>query len=365
MSPLSAAAQALHPERGFSPAEVWFRSVTVNAFAEGSYSYNFNKPDSETNTYRVFDFDEREFKLDVFELVAQRPITKPGEIGFRFDAEYGQSIPRVSAASGLFRDVGTGEAHDYDLQQAFLSWIAPIGDGLRIDAGKFVSPYGFEVIEGYDNYNDHQSRSFLFGFAGPFTHSGLRASYAFAKEVTATVMAVQGWDNWHDNNDGKTFGAQLALAPTTDWTLALTGIGGPEQKDNVTDNRIVYGLTSTLKASEWITLGLEGVYGQEDHAALDGSNATWSGGAGYFRCDLSTTTSLALRYERFEDGDGARTGVGQTLQSVTFTPTFKLADNTILRADLRQDWSNEDVFEDHSTTAGDQLTASVGLLIVI
>lgn len=355
------------PEYGYTPSEIWFRSITVNGFAEGSYSYNFNQPDSGTNTLRVFDFDDRTFKLDVFELVAQRAIAKPGEIGFRFDAVYGQSIPKVSAAAGLFRSVSTGKAEDYDLQQGYVSWIAPLGQGLRIDLGKFVTPFGYEVIEGYDGYNDNQTRSFLFGSAIPFTHTGVRASYPFAKEITATVMAVQGWDNWHDNNDAKSFGAQLALTPTPAWSVNLTAMGGPEQKDDTNDNRMLYGLTNTLKASDVVTVGLDTVYGQEDHAALTGGSATWSGAAAYFHWDFTKTASIALRAEMLDDTDGARTGTAQKLKSVTFTPSCKLSENMILRCDLREDWSDENVFEDQSGAAsnGDQFTAIVGLLIVI
>src|SRR5262245_7511358 len=109
---LGASAQTT-PEDGPTPSPSWWRAITVNAFAQESYGYNFNRPASETNTLRVFDFDDREIKLDVFELVTQRPVAAAGELGFRIDAAYGQSIPGVTAASGLFRDSSTGEAHDY------------------------------------------------------------------------------------------------------------------------------------------------------------------------------------------------------------------------------------------------------------
>ena len=39
---------------------------------------------------------------------------------------------------------------------------------------------GFEVVEGPDGYNDNASRSFLFGFALPITHTGLRVTYPFS-----------------------------------------------------------------------------------------------------------------------------------------------------------------------------------------
>src|SRR5262249_19846337 len=112
LTPLVALAQTAS-----TPPQHWYEAIQVNGFAEASYGYNFNHPDSGPNTLRVFDFDARELKLGVAELVVQRPAASPGEIGFRFDAAVGQSVPKVTAASGLFRDSSTGEAHDYYLQQ--------------------------------------------------------------------------------------------------------------------------------------------------------------------------------------------------------------------------------------------------------
>ncbi len=145
-------------------AKPWYEEIAVNGFVSASYSYNTNRPASGTNQFRVFDFDDNTFKVDVAELVLQKAVSKPGEAGFRVDAVAGGSIPRVSAAAGLFRDA-SGKAQDFDLQQAFVSWIAPVGSGLRLDAGSSSRTSAYEVIEGYDGYNDNATRSFLFGFA--------------------------------------------------------------------------------------------------------------------------------------------------------------------------------------------------------
>ena len=51
--------------------------------------------------------------------------------------------------------------------------------GLRLEMGKFTSPYGTEVIDGYEGWNDQVTRSLIF-VLGPYTHTGLRASYSFS-----------------------------------------------------------------------------------------------------------------------------------------------------------------------------------------
>ena len=137
-------------------------------------------------------------------------------------------MPRVLAAAGLFRDEN-GKADDFDLQQAYISWIAPIGNGLRLDAGKFMTHHCYEVIDGYDGFNDNATRSFLFGYSAPATHTGVRLGYGFGEKAAATIMVVNGWDNARDNNSTKSIGAQLALTPTRGVDGLLNGMWGPEQ----------------------------------------------------------------------------------------------------------------------------------------
>lgn len=40
------------------PPKLWYEEIAVNGFLSTSYSYNFNRPASGTNQFRVFDFDD-------------------------------------------------------------------------------------------------------------------------------------------------------------------------------------------------------------------------------------------------------------------------------------------------------------------
>jgi hypothetical protein len=49
-----------------------------------------------------------------------------------------------------------------------------------------VTPFGYEVVEAKDNFNI--SRGLLFGYAVPFSHTGLKADKGFADgKYTATL----------------------------------------------------------------------------------------------------------------------------------------------------------------------------------
>lgn len=322
----------------------WLREVTLDGFLSTSYSHNFNLPDSRMNQLRVFDFDDASFKLDVFELVVQKPASKQRESGFRVDFAVGSSVPRVSASAGLFRD-GTGRAGDLDVHQAYASWVAPVGAGLRLDLGKFITHHGYEVIEGYDGWNDNATRSFLFGYAIPFTHVGARASYTFSPHVTAMVMLVNGWDLAVDNNRSKSVGAQVAMTPVSTVTVYLNGMYGPERADNDSDPRAMLDLAAIWKATNHVTLGVNVDRGSERNAVTPGRTASWNGIAGYARVAVSGPFSLILRGEYFADPDGARTGQSQYLAETTLTPELRVTPRLLLRADVRVDHSNRDEFE--------------------
>jgi len=343
---------------GSSAAAVpaWLGEVSLNGFLAASYSYNSNRPASGKNQYRVFDFDDNTFKVDVFELVAQRPVANPRDAGFRVDLTLGSSIPQVTASAGLFRDA-TGQAEDIDVHQAFASWIAPAGAGLRFDFGKFITHFGYEVIEGYDGWNDNATRSLLFGFAIPFTHVGLHASYPLSPRATLVAMVVNGWDVARDNNHSKSVGGQIALTPATGFSLYLNGMWGPERTGNDGDPRTLLDAVAIFKAGSRLTLGANGDWGMDQNAVGPGKDAQWSGAAGYVRLLVTPSFALIARGETLNDRDGARTGVAQTLSEFTLTPELRLTPHLLVRGDARIDRSNHHVFEKSQGFTDSQPTA--------
>jgi hypothetical protein len=337
-APPSAAPAAPTPAPAPPPAKPWYEEIAVNAFISASYSYNFNRPDSGTNQLRVFDFDDNTFKVDVAEVVLQKAISKPGEAGFRIDLAAGSSIPRVSSSFGLL------QGQDVDLQQAFLSWIAPVGSGLRLDAGKFVTHFGYEVIDGYDGYNDNATRSFLFGYTIPFAHTGLKASYTFSDQLAGMFEICNGWDVARDNNSSKSLGLQLTWTPSKTVTVYGNFMTGPERANVNSDPRNLYNVVAQWKLTDLTVFTLDVVYGSEKGAVTPGETASWSGIAGYARLGIGDTFAFCLRAEYFNDADGARTGTVQKVKEVTVTPEVKVSSHLIFRGDLRVDWSDADVF---------------------
>ena len=333
----------------------WYEAITINAFMSSGYSYNFNKPDTGKNRFRVFDVEDNTFKVDVVELSVKRDAHGAGDAGFRFDLTAGSSIPKVARSGGL--DMG-----DLDFHQMFVSYIVPLGTGLKLDFGKFITSMGYEVIEGYDGYNDNYSRSFLFGYAIPFTHTGIRADYTFNENISSMLMIVNGWDNAIDNNKSKSVCVQLAATLISRLNLYANYVFGPEKVKNNSDTRTVFDLVGTYSINNIVSVGLNTDYGTEEYSANNGGSATWRGVAAYLRLNIAGDFSLAVRGEQFDDKNGIRTGVAQKLQEITLTPEFRPVEHFIIRGDLRFDKSDRDVFQKKSEWQKTQTTVSLNFL---
>ena len=354
----------------------WWQGITFNGFASLSYTYNNNAPDDRLNQFRVFDFNDNEPQLDVAQLVIQHPVSESRQFGFRFNLIAGSGVPETTAAYGMFRNQRTLLAHHVDIPELYVSYVAPLGKGLRFDVGKFTTPLGYEVIGGYDGYNDNFSRSFLFGYGVPFTHTGVKASYAFNSRISSALLITNGSDAVTELNGGVTVGGQITAVTSKTTSLTFNILHGPERPHNAHDQRSVYELTGTWKVVPRLSLAFDSLYADEDHAASDGSDAIWKGVAGYLKYSLTKQFSLAFRGEAFADMGGSRTGTTQTLRGFTVTPEYVLPVNTSLisrklrhfdgkfvtRGEFREDLSDHATFRTGSGYTSHQFTTAVNLI---
>ena len=193
------------------------KALGMSIYVQGGYTYNGNASSltgvpgdpGQENNLRVFDHKADSFGLDLAQIVfAKDPAV--GAIGYKVKISAGETAKFIHS-TGL---VSSASDDPFDLTEAYLSYVAPLGKGLRFDYGKMVTYHGAEVIEAIDNPN--YSRSFLFNYAIPFTHTGLKMSYAFTDAVSASVHVVNGWDNSTDNNTAKTIGLSVYVAPARD-----------------------------------------------------------------------------------------------------------------------------------------------------
>jgi len=342
--------------------------LTIGGWAEGSVTYNTRNV--QANPGRVFDFENQDPTLNQLVVYINKdidPKLKSFQVGGRVEVMYGADA-RLIHANGLFDHYGPndGPNNQFDLTQAYLDLYFPIGSGLNIRAGKFVTLMGQETIN--PSGNALYSHSYLFGYAIPFTHTGAYGTYGFTDAVTVDFGFSRGWEQaTEDNND-----CAIDLFGRVSWTineksatkLLVTFIGGPEQAGNTDDYRYVLDVVFTTKISDQLTLTINGDYGWEDNAGIDGESASWYGVAGYLTYQLNDMIAVNVRGEWFEDADGAR-GLGTTgsVYEVTVGLDIKplLSNKNFaslrIRPEVRYDYSADDFFA--GGTKNDQWTFAV------
>src|ERR1700690_495597 len=327
----------------------------LSIYLQGGYTYNFKNPDSQENDLRIFDHKANSFALDLAQIMFTKDAPLGG-IGYRLKLSVGETAKWIHSR-------GLGNADDeFDLTEAYITYLAPVGKGLKLQFGKFVTMHGAEVIEAKDDFN--YSRSFLFNYAIPFTHTGISAGYTFSDQVNATLYLVNGWDNTDDNNRGKTGALSLSYTPIEQIGLVFNLMSGPE-KDNSSDNRFLFDWVGTFKPIKNTTVIINTDYATEDHSAANGGTAKWYGIAGYVKYDFSDLCSTSVRAEYFNDKDGIRTtvngvsGIPQKLKEITITPEFRVAKSIIVRPEYRHDWSDQMSFDSGNRKSQDTIALGV------
>ncbi len=330
------------------------KGISWETMVDGYYGYNFNRPATRTNPLRNFDINDNQFSLNLAEIVLQK---KAEPVGFRFDLDFGPTTTWVHSADPA--GVNTVQ----HIQQAYFTYVAPVGRGLTFDFGKFVTPHGAEVIESRDNFN--YSRSLLFAWAIPYYHFGMRMGYPVKDNFTVNFHMVNGWINVVDNNTGKTFGIGFNWSPHKKLNWILNYMAGPEQANNNSNWRQLWDTTVTYIVSDKVTLVGNYDYGIEKVGPF--SNVRWTGVAGYMKIQANPWFALIPRLEWFDDHDGFTTTVGQRVKDFTMTTEFRLHPNIITRLEYRRDWSDKEFFArgPESTLVKSQDTALVGLIFTL
>jgi hypothetical protein len=334
--------------------------TALSGFVDVYYGQNFNNPASQTNGLRFFDQGANMFGLNLVELVVDKtPEATNSRTGYHVALGFGQAMNAVNGSDHA------GLGFDQYLKEAYFTYLAPVGKGLQIDVGKFVTPAGAEVIETKDNWN--YSRGLLFSYAIPYYHFGMRAKYAFNDKYSLNGMFVNGWNNVIDNNTGKTYGIGFGWNPNKKFGIAQNYMAGPEQNNLNTNVRQLSDTVITYSPTSKLSFIVNGDYGRGDRitdpvTAIVSHPVFWTGVAGYVRYAFSGTSAFSTRYEYYDDHDGFTTGTAQHLNEFTTTLERLVAHHIISRLEFRHDFSDQPVFFKGTTPVLAQNTLAAGLV---
>jgi putative OmpL-like beta-barrel porin-2 len=331
--------------------------ISVSGYIDTAYSYANKNIDPATGGFpiRVFDSQNNSFALHQFGLtVAKQPKEGFGglvNLTVGSDAEVIHSFPEAAGPKSSM----------FDVTQAFAQYAK---GPLTLMAGKFTTLHGTEVIASTGNTNF--SRSILFG-AVPFTHTGVRASYAASDTATLYAGVNNGWDQLTDSNKGKTLELGATLNPIKPLTLTISDYYGKETVPIATPGspegmRNSFNAVASYAISDPLSIGLEFLSVSQDNGTATGGTAKYSGFAGYVTYMFNPKWRAALRGESFDDKDGFHFGTGTKVKYTEGTVTISYLPSASfeLRGEVRTDRADTAVFTDSTGAASKSLvTAAV------
>jgi hypothetical protein len=370
--PAASATPAATPAPSPSPTP---REWVTTGFADGSYSTTVGKADSfqfaNGGNSRVFDTVDKTPMFNSLNL----QLIKNGTIGGKVEVTVGDD-------ANVLASWPTANFHSIDITNAYLSGTA---GNFNLIVGKFSTLAGAEVIESPNNLNF--SRSILFGYAVPFTHTGARLTWTATSALSVIAGVNNGWDNTKGNGTGgKTIEGGLAYT-NKNLTVTTQGYSGTEMTaygyhDDIIDNngipnnwsgilgkRKLIDAVATYKFGPVITASANYDSGSQG-SVLDNPmgfptvGASWHGEAGYVSAALTSNFTLSARAETFSDPQGYRTGYGQTWREATLTAQYNATPSLILRLEGRADGSTTQPWLDASGMPAGTLT-SVGFETIV
>ena len=354
------------------------KGIVLSGYVDTSYTYNFNGGGTSSGTGTQISEvsgvgnDSQDFSVNAVKLALEKALPEENKLaaGFRIDLLMGEDW-QESTESGV------------TVQQAYVQFRAPVGNGLDFRFGKMVALLGYELDERPANDNFSYGLLYTYAYTGPDT--GIDVTYSFTDWLSATLRFANtdGDDSsFYDNSDvSKSISGQVVLlSPGENANLALGFFYAPEGTANYgtpvradgeetfieNDQAVIFNMFGSWKPkmfNDKLKLAFDSVIGftQDNYLAADSSenNSSFWGIGLYAKYQFTKLFSLAARAEYLHDSDGtakvsdsfedgfdfrdAPIFTSQTdLYSWTLTAGFDIWENLLTRVEYRLDVASSD-----------------------
>jgi Putative beta-barrel porin-2, OmpL-like. bbp2 len=288
-------------------------------FLDAAYLLDFNHPSNHLFRSRGTAYKVDEPILNMAAAYLRKSASEASRWGMEFTLQGGQDS-KIFGFSATAPNLG-GSEWSRHLGPTNVSYLAPLGKGLTVQAGIFSSLIGYDSLYAKDNFS--YTRPWGADFT-PYLMMGGNASYPLTNKLTATVFVISGY--WHlaDANHVPSSGGQVGYKMTNHTTLKETVLFGPHQSD--TEFQFWRFLWDSI--AEWktnrITTAFEYHLGTEKVAAPGNPRALWMFAQLPIHWVFNKNWSATVRPEVYWDRDGRLTGFRQTVKANTTTLEYRV-----------------------------------------
>ncbi|MGH9881493.1 MAG: outer membrane beta-barrel protein [Pyrinomonadaceae bacterium] len=341
-SPIRSAAVAQAPgeDKSTLPAEEPSADSSQSQWQYGGfidlgYLLDFNHPSNRLFRSRGTTFRIDRLHLNMAGVYAKKKAAEQSRWGIELTAHAGKDS-EVFGFSATAPNIG-GYKFLRQLGPTNVSYLAPVGKGLALQAGIFGSLIGYDSLYAKDNFN--YTRPWGADFT-PYYMMGVNASYPFSEKLTGTFFVINGY--WHlaRANNVPSSGGQLAHKVNPRVTVKETVLLGPHQAN--TSFKFWRFLSDTIveRKTDRVTFAFEYTTSWERVDAPGSPRALMMSSQLPVRWTLNNRWAVAVRPEVFWDRDGRWTLARQTVKAITTTLEYRIPyrqTNSILRLEHRYD----------------------------
>lgn len=299
-------AQSLDPEWQFG------------GFLDAAYLLDFNHPANHLFRSRGTAYKVDEPILNMGVAYLRKAPSESSRWGVELTLQGGQdsrifgfsaTAPNLSG-SGWLRHLGPTN----------VSYLAPAGKGLTVQAGIFASFVGYDSLYAKDNFS--YTRPWGADLT-PYLMMGVDISYPFTENLTGTAFVVNDYFHLADPNSAPSEGGQIAYKATKHTTVKETVLYGPHQSDtNVEFWRFLWDSIVEWKTDR-ITTAFEYHIGSERLESPGTPRVLWMAAQLPVHWVFNRHWSATMRPEVYWDRDGRLTGFPQTVKANTTTLEYR------------------------------------------
>jgi Putative beta-barrel porin-2, OmpL-like. bbp2 len=358
-------------------SEFW-QAIDVNMSVAGSYNYNFKNPTDFTGSghpgdslnqgrdgaFYPFHGDHNSFQVDQVWIDIGKAVTNESRAGFMFSILYGNTAAFDAQGFnyGERRNLADDSTSDYYVEQAYVKYLAPLGEGVEFDLGKFNTLLGAEVADASKNWNITRGNEWT--LLQSIDHVGLLASTTAGPMVFAAGVVNQNnvLTSSPDINSEKSYLGKIAFAPKDGpFSVAANVLYGAEGSESTIAGfggltcgtpHAGTGSCSTTNGRRTGLFDLLANYNSDAFSAWVDADYSWLEGTGSAawalavagKVPLTDVFSAALRLEYLRDQNNWFGLLGprhSEIYGATGTLAYELAENLTLKGEVRWDKVNE------------------------
>jgi hypothetical protein len=306
-----------------------------NGFLDFGYLLDFNHPANHLFRDRGTTFKVDELDLNMAGAGVKKEASEVSRWGTELAVQGGKDSVNFGFSATAPNVGGADALRHFGL--ANVSYLAPAGRGLTVQAGLFSSLIGYDSLYAKDNFE--YTRPWGADYT-PYLMFGVNASYPFSKKITATGFLINDYFHLAHPNNVPSFGGQLAYTATDKLAFKETLLYGPHQSDTSLEFWRLFSDSILEWKKERFTTAFEYQIGTERVNVPGTPRALWMSAQLPFHRVIAGPWSATVRPEFAWDRDGRWTGSKQTIKALTTTLEYRFAywkTNTIARLEYRVD----------------------------